>query len=130
MEERKPPSSKPHDGFSLLLRRHGGSRRNSLLRWCQSRTQGYANIDITNFSSSWVDGLAFCAVYHTYLPSHIPYSSLNPQDKMENLSLAFQTGESVGIPATLTVDEMLRSAGPDWQRVLGYVESMYLHFEM
>ncbi|XP_048842404.1 cytospin-B-like isoform X1 [Brienomyrus brachyistius] len=121
---------RPHDGFSLLLRRHGGSRRNSLLRWCQSRTQGYANIDITNFSSSWVDGLAFCAVYHTYLPSHIPYSSLNPQDKKENLSLAFQTGESVGIPAILTVDEMLRSAGPDWQRVLGYVESMYLHFEM
>lgn len=34
-----PP--RPQDGFSALLRRHGGSRRNSLLRWCQSRTQGY-----------------------------------------------------------------------------------------
>ncbi|KPP73244.1 cytospin-A-like [Scleropages formosus] len=120
----------PQDGFSMLLRRHGGSRRNSLLRWCQSRTQGYANIDITNFSSSWVDGLAFCAVYHTYLPSHIPYCSLNPDDKEENLKLAFDTGESVGIPATLTVEEMLRNIGPDWQRVLGYVESMYRHFEM
>lgn len=32
---------RPQDGFSALLRRHGGSRRNSLLRWCQSRTQGY-----------------------------------------------------------------------------------------
>uniref|UniRef100_A0AAZ3R9T9 Cytospin-A n=1 Tax=Oncorhynchus tshawytscha TaxID=74940 RepID=A0AAZ3R9T9_ONCTS len=58
-----------------------GSRRNSLLRWCQSRTQGYKNIEITNFSSSWEDGLAFCAVYHTYLPTHIPYSSLSPGDK-------------------------------------------------
>lgn len=29
------------DGFNLLLRRHGGSKRNSLLRWCQSQTQGY-----------------------------------------------------------------------------------------
>lgn len=43
------------------------------------------NIDITNFSSSWADGLAFCAVYHTYLPSHIPYSSLAPESKVKAL---------------------------------------------
>ncbi|KAL4648975.1 cytospin-A-like [Arapaima gigas] len=122
--------TRPQDGFSMLLRLHGGSKRNSLLRWCQSRTQGYANIDITNFSSSWVDGLAFCAVFHTYLPSHIPYCSLNPDNKEQNLNLAFHTGESVGIPATLTVEEMLRTTGPDWQRVLGYIESIYRHFEM
>nr|XP_008283265.1 PREDICTED: cytospin-B-like [Stegastes partitus] len=120
----------PQDGFSALLRRHGGSRRNSLLRWCQNRTQGYKNIDITNFSSSWEDGLAFCAVYHTYLPSHIPYDNLNPAEKKENLDLAFKTGESVGITATLTVEEMLKADGPDWQRVLGYVENIFRHFEM
>ncbi|KAL0969279.1 hypothetical protein UPYG_G00224940 [Umbra pygmaea] len=122
--------TRPQDGFSLLLRRHGGSRRNSLLRWCQCRTQGYKNIDITNFSSSWADGLAFCAVYHTYLPSHIPYSTLSPDSKRENLSLAFKTGENVGIPTSVSIEEMLRPGGPDWQRVLGYVESMYRHFEM
>ncbi|KAG5846817.1 hypothetical protein ANANG_G00118990 [Anguilla anguilla] len=121
---------RPQDSFSMLLRRHGGSKRNSLLRWCQSRTQGYENIDITNFSSSWVDGLAFCAVYHTYLPMHIPYSTLSQDSKKENLGLAFQTGESVGITSMLTVEEMLRTEGPDWQRVLGYVESIYRHFEM
>ncbi|KAL7380395.1 hypothetical protein ABVT39_017128 [Epinephelus coioides] len=124
------PSTKSQDGFNLLLRRHGGSKRNSLLRWCQGRTQGYKNIDITNFSSSWADGLAFCAVYHTYLPSHIPYTTLTPENKRENLSLAFKTGETVGIAQTLTVEEMLRAGGPDWQRVLSYVESIYRHFEM
>ncbi|XP_078134498.1 uncharacterized protein LOC144535750 [Sander vitreus] len=124
------PLSKSQDGFNLLLRRHGGSKRNSLLRWCQSQTQGYENIDITNFSSSWADGLAFCAVYHTYLPSHIPYTSLTPENKRENLSLAFKTGETVGIAQTLTVEEMLRAGGPDWQRVLSYVESIYRNFEM
>ncbi|XP_021456629.2 cytospin-A isoform X1 [Oncorhynchus mykiss] len=129
-DQNADPLFRPQDGFSMLLRCHGGSRRNSLLRWCQSRTQGYKNIEITNFSSSWEDGLAFCAVYHTYLPTHIPYSSLSTGDKSENLDLAFQTGESVGIPATLTVEEMLRPGGPDWQRVLGYVESMFRHFEM
>ncbi|XP_056872426.1 cytospin-A-like [Takifugu flavidus] len=122
--------TKPQDGFSALLRRHGGSRRNSLLRWCQSRTQGYENIEITNFSSSWEDGLAFCAVYHTYLPDLIPYDILNPVDKKDNLNLAFKTGESVGIPATLSVEEMLKACGPDWQSVLAYVESIFRHFEM
>ncbi|XP_056152094.1 cytospin-A isoform X2 [Lampris incognitus] len=124
------PPTKSQDGFNLLLRRHGGSKRNSLLRWCQSRTQGYKNIDITNFSSSWADGLAFCALYHTYLPSHIPYCTLSPESKRENLNLAFKTGENVGITQSLTVEEMLKAGGPDWQRVLSYVESMYRHFEM
>ncbi|XP_039604295.1 cytospin-A isoform X2 [Polypterus senegalus] len=117
------------DGISMHVKRHGSSRRNSLLHWCQSKTEGYKNIEITNFSSSWTDGLAFCAVYHTYLPSHINYSKLRPQDKKENLSLAFKTGERVGIPAKLTVDEMVKGEGPDWQRVLDYVESIYVHFE-
>ena len=39
-------------------------------------------IDITNFSSSWSDGLAFCALLHTYLPDMIPYKELNSQDKV------------------------------------------------
>ncbi|KAM8917570.1 CD109 antigen [Spinachia spinachia] len=124
------PPTKSQDGFNLLLRRHGGSKRNSLLRWCQSRTHGYENIDITNFSSSWADGLAFCAVYHTYLPSHVPYAALTPENKRENLSLAFKTGEAVGIEQMLTVEEMQRAGGPDWQRVLSYVENIYRHFEM
>lgn len=42
------------------------------------------NIDVTNFSSSWSDGLAFCALLHTYLPAHIPYQELISQDKVED----------------------------------------------
>ncbi|KAK7906638.1 hypothetical protein WMY93_015250 [Mugilogobius chulae] len=123
-------SNKPQDGFSALLRRHGGSRRNSLLRWSQEQTRGYENIDITNFSSSWEDGLAFCALYHKYLPEAIPFDTLKPENKSENLRLAFQTGESAGITATLTAEDMLQADGPDWQKVLTYVQSIFRHFEM
>ncbi|KAA8578916.1 hypothetical protein FQN60_017522, partial [Etheostoma spectabile] len=62
-EERKDP-------LSALAREYGGSKRNALLKWCQKKTEGYQNIDITNFSSSWNDGLAFCAKkLHLSFPS-------------------------------------------------------------
>lgn len=31
------------------LVKNGGSKRNALLKWCQNKTVGYRNIDITNF---------------------------------------------------------------------------------
>ncbi|XP_030065233.1 cytospin-B isoform X2 [Microcaecilia unicolor] len=111
------------------IRRYGGSKRGVFLRWCQSRTQGYKNIAITNFSSSWTDGMALCALLHTYLPDRIPYQRLDPMEKRKNLTLAFGVAESIGIRSTLTTEEMLRPGGPDWQQVLGYIESIHQHFE-
>ncbi|KAL0598339.1 hypothetical protein AAY473_033701 [Plecturocebus cupreus] len=48
---------------------------------CSLMLRACLNIDITNFSSSWSDGLALCALLHTYLPAHIPYQELNSQEK-------------------------------------------------
>lgn len=84
-----------------MLAKNGGSKRNALLKWCQNKTVGYRNIDITNFSSSWNDGLAFCAILHSYLPDRIPYDTLSPANKRRNFSLAFSAAESVGISTTL-----------------------------
>jgi len=42
----------------------------------------WQGIDITNFSSSWNDGLAFCALLHSYLPQCIPYNDLSSHDKV------------------------------------------------
>lgn len=121
-EERKDP-------LSALAREYGGSKRNALLKWCQKKTEGYQNIDITNFSSSWNDGLAFCAILHTYLPAHIPYQELNNQDKRRNFTLAFQAAESVGIKSTLDINEMVRTERPDWQSVMTYLTAIYKYFE-
>uniref|UniRef100_A0A8C4T3C5 Cytospin-A n=1 Tax=Erpetoichthys calabaricus TaxID=27687 RepID=A0A8C4T3C5_ERPCA len=121
--------SERKDPLSALAREYGGSKRNALLKWCQRKTEGYQNIDITNFSSSWNDGLAFCAVLHTYLPAHIPYHELNNQDKRRNFTLAFQAAESVGIKSTLDINEMVRTERPDWQSVMTYVTAVYKYFE-
>ncbi|KAM9744395.1 cytospin-A [Menidia menidia] len=121
-EERKDP-------LSALAREYGGSKRNALLKWCQKKTEGYQNIDITNFSSSWNDGLAFCALLHTYLPAHIPYQELTGHDKRRNFTLAFQAAESVGIKCTLDINEMVHTERPDWQSVMTYVTAIYKYFE-
>ncbi|XP_011613571.1 cytospin-A isoform X1 [Takifugu rubripes] len=121
-EERKDP-------LSALAREYGGSKRNALLKWCQKKTEGYQNIDITNFSSSWNDGLAFCAVLHTYLPAHIPYQELTSQEKRRNFTLAFQAAESVGIKCTLDINDMVHTERPDWQSVMTYVTAIYKYFE-
>lgn len=117
------------DPLAALAREYGGSKRNALLRWCQRKTEGYANIDITNFSSSWSDGLAFCALLHTYLPAHIPYQELNSQEKKRNLLLAFEAAESVGIKPSLELSELLHTDRPDWQSVMQYVAQIYKYFE-
>ncbi|XP_026860099.2 cytospin-B isoform X1 [Electrophorus electricus] len=117
------------DPLAALAREYGGSKRNALLKWCQMKTEGYPNIDVTNFSSSWSDGLAFCALLHTYLPAHIPYQELVSQDKGRNLTLAFQAAESIGIKPSLDIDELMHTDRPDWQRVMQYVSQIYKYFE-
>ncbi|KAK0155972.1 Cytospin-A [Merluccius polli] len=114
-EERKDP-------LSALAREYGGSKRNALLKWCQKKTEGYQNIDITNFSSSWNDGLAFCAVLHTYLPAHIPYQELSGQEKAKGTSLSRSR-------LLKDLNEMVHSERPDWQSVMTYVTAIYKYFE-
>uniref|UniRef100_A0A3B3UWH0 Cytospin-A n=2 Tax=Poecilia latipinna TaxID=48699 RepID=A0A3B3UWH0_9TELE len=117
------------DPLAALAREYGGSKRNALLKWCQKKTEGYPNIDVTNFSSSWSDGLAFCALLHTYLPAHIPYQELISQDKVRNLTLAFQAAESIGIKTSLDIEELMKTDRPDWQSVMQYVSQIYKYFE-
>ncbi|XP_071633000.1 uncharacterized protein [Temnothorax longispinosus] len=121
LSERKDPL------YGLV--KNGGSKRNALLKWCQNKTIGYRNIDITNFSSSWNDGLALCAILHSYLPRKVPYDTLTPVEKRRNFSIAFSAAESVGIPTTLNIGEMCQLERPDWQQVMTYVTSIYKHFE-
>ncbi|XP_013101229.2 mucin-2 isoform X9 [Stomoxys calcitrans] len=103
--------------------------KEQLLQWCQSKTKEYENVQITNFSSSWVDGLAFCALIHHFLPDAFDYSQLTPKNRRHNFELAFTVAdEKAGIAPLLDVEDMVVMKRPDWKCVFVYVQSIYRRF--
>ncbi|XP_073834302.1 smoothelin-like protein 1 isoform X17 [Musca autumnalis] len=111
------------------LNARAATAKEQLLQWCQSKTQEYENVKITNFSGSWVDGLAFCALIHHFLPDAFDYSKLTPQNRRENFELAFTVAdEKAGIAPLLDVEDMVVMKRPDWKCVFVYVQSIYRRF--
>nr|XP_042713750.1 smoothelin-like protein 2 isoform X2 [Chrysemys picta bellii] len=64
-----------------------------LLDWCRSKTIGYKHLDLQNFSSSWSDGMAFCALVHSFFPEAFDYNALDPANRKQNFELAFTMAE-------------------------------------
>ncbi|XP_008276583.1 smoothelin-like protein 2 isoform X2 [Stegastes partitus] len=102
-----------------------------LLEWCRSKTIGYQNIDIQNFSSSWSDGMAFCALVHSFFPLEFDYNSLNPANRKHNLGLAFTTAEQqADCLRLIEVEDMMEMGDkPDPMCVFTYVQSLYNHLK-
>ncbi|XP_076020244.1 smoothelin-like protein 1 [Genypterus blacodes] len=97
-----------------------------LLDWCRAKTEPYEGVNIQNFSSSWKDGIAFCALVHRFYPDAFEYSILNPTKPRENFQLAFSTAERLaGCPPLLDADDLVRMKEPDWKCVYTYIQEFY-----
>lgn len=97
-----------------------------LLDWCRAKTEPYEGVDIQNFSSSWKDGIAFCALVHRFFPDAFEYSILNPNKPRDNFQLAFSTAERLaGCPSLLDPDDLVRMREPDWKCVYTYIQELY-----
>lgn len=69
--------------------------------WCQRKTAPYENVNVENFTSSWVDGLALCALIHRHRPDLLDFYSLDVNDRFGNIKLAFDVSEQhLGIPVS------------------------------
>ncbi|XP_051867121.1 EH domain-binding protein 1 isoform X3 [Pristis pectinata] len=100
----------------------------SLLAWCKEVTKNYRGVKITNFTTSWRNGLAFCAILHHFRSDLIDYKSLNPQDIKENNKKAYDGFASLGISRLLEPADMVLLAIPDKLSVMTYLYQIRAHF--
>uniref|UniRef100_A0A3P8P7V3 EH domain binding protein 1 like 1 n=1 Tax=Astatotilapia calliptera TaxID=8154 RepID=A0A3P8P7V3_ASTCA len=100
----------------------------SLLEWCQSITSGYQGVKVTNFSTSWRNGLAFCAILHHFHPDKIDFDQLDPHDIKLNNKKAFDGFEALGISRLLEPSDMVLLSVPDRLIVMTYLSQIRSHF--
>ncbi|XP_038558933.1 smoothelin isoform X4 [Micropterus salmoides] len=105
---------------------NANSIKQMLLDWCRAKTRSYEHVDIQNFSSSWSNGMAFCALVHNFFPDAFDYSSLSPSNRRQNFEVAFSNAEKlVDCPQLLDVDDMVKMREPDWKCVYTYLQEFY-----
>ncbi|KAF5389247.1 hypothetical protein D9757_003426 [Collybiopsis confluens] len=122
--------------WTLILRftiadisEEGLSAKEGLLLWCQRKTEPYKEVNVQDFSSSWSDGLALCALIHCHRPDLLNYDKLDKFDRHGNTTLAFQiAAEHLNIPQLLEVEDLCDSSHPDERSVMTYIASFFHAF--
>ncbi|XP_069574940.1 titin homolog isoform X6 [Brachyistius frenatus] len=100
----------------------------SLLQWCQNITNGCQGVKVTNFSTSWRNGLAFCAILHHFHPDKVNFDQLKPHDIKLNNKKAFDGFEALGISRLLEPSDMVLLSVPDRLIVMTYLSQIRSHF--
>jgi hypothetical protein len=115
--------------WTLILRftindinEEGMTAKEGLLLWCQRKTACYDEVDVRDFSASWNDGLAFCALLDIHRPDLIDYDSLDTSDHRGNMQMAFDIAhKEIGIPKLLDVEDVCDVAKPDERSLMTYI---------
>ncbi|XP_044294176.1 spectrin beta chain, erythrocytic isoform X1 [Varanus komodoensis] len=104
------------------------SAKDALLLWCQMKTAGYPHVNVTNFTSSWKDGLAFSALIHKHRPELIDFEKLKHSNARHNLEQAFSVAEQkLGITQLLDPEDVF-TENPDEKSIITYVVAFYHYF--
>ncbi|CAI5677506.1 unnamed protein product [Oreochromis niloticus] len=125
-QDRKPTTSASQEnppGSPTLV-----TSSQSLLEWCQEITKNHKGVKITNFSTSWRNGLAFCAILHHFHPEKINFEMLDPYDIKQNNKKAFNGFAELGISRLMEPSDMVMLAVPDRLIVMTYLNQIRTYF--
>ncbi|XP_064623422.1 EH domain-binding protein 1-like isoform X4 [Lineus longissimus] len=99
-----------------------------LLEWCKEVTKGYKGVKVTNMTTSWRNGLAFCAIVHHFSPSLIDFDTLSPHDIKGNNKKAFDAAARCGVPKVIEPSDMVLLTVPDKLSVMTYLYQLRSYF--
>lgn len=102
-----------------------------LLKWCQMRVKDYP-VEVNNYSGSWADGSAFCALVHSFFPDAYAWDSVAvhtdlPDERRNNFKLAFDTAEKrADCDQLIEIEDMIFMGNrPDAKCMFCYLQSLY-----
>uniref|UniRef100_A0A2I3RXS6 Spectrin repeat containing nuclear envelope protein 2 n=1 Tax=Pan troglodytes TaxID=9598 RepID=A0A2I3RXS6_PANTR len=116
-----PASSPPAKKCSKVQARWQMSARKALLLWAQEQCATYESVNVTDFKSSWRNGMAFLAIIHALRPGLIDMKSVKHRSNKDNLREAFRIAEQeLKIPRLLEPEDV-DVVDPDEKSIMTYV---------
>ncbi|XP_063803313.1 nesprin-2 isoform X2 [Pseudophryne corroboree] len=97
------------------------SAKKVLLLWAQERCSQVASINVTDFKSSWKNGMAFLSIIHSLRPDLVDMEKLLDKSNEERLLDAFRIAEDeLKIPRLLEPEDV-NVVDPDEKSIMTYV---------
>ncbi|XP_004681849.1 PREDICTED: nesprin-2 isoform X2 [Condylura cristata] len=116
-----PTSSPPAKKCSKAQARWQMSAKKVLLSWAQEQCATDESVNVTDFKSSWRNGMAFLAVIHALRPDLIDMKSVKHRSNKDNLQEAFRIAEQeLKIPKLLEPEDV-DVVNPDEKSIMTYV---------
>ncbi|XP_054988523.1 nesprin-2 isoform X1 [Sorex araneus] len=116
-----PTSSPPAKKYASVQSKWQMSAKKALLLWAQKQCGTDKSVKVTDFKSSWRNGIAFLAVIHALRPDLIDMKSVEHRSNRDNLQEAFRIAErELKIPKLLEPEDV-DVVDPDEKSIMTYV---------
>jgi len=99
------------------------------LFWWAQYTAAKIGYNVTNWTTSWRDGLAFCGLIHANRDDLFDIREMKIENKEINIKTAIEHAQKLGMLPTITVDDILKPPEPPKEKVRAFVLECYYFFE-